>query len=115
MARIVEAVSHHELVRYVKAHRVRAGAGAMNEFVAALDPDNKVNKSVYESSGVILKEVSLGRADACPYAYLVLPYFLENNLELKLKSVDIEHPIYTEVNGYPRPITSLKTRPLLKT
>lgn len=78
-----------------------AEGSAMNEFVAALDPDNKVNKSVYESSGVILKEVSLGRADACPYAYLVLPYFLENNPELKLKSVDIEHPIYTEVNGYP--------------
>jgi putative amino-acid transport system substrate-binding protein len=74
---------------------------AMNEFVAALDPDNKVKKNVYESSSVILQEVSLGRVDACPYAYLVLPYFLEKNPELNLKSVDIDNPIYIEVNGYP--------------
>ncbi|WP_458863184.1 transporter substrate-binding domain-containing protein [Acidaminobacterium chupaoyuni] len=78
-----------------------AEGSAMNEYVAALDPDNKVKKSVYESSGIILQEVSDGRADACPYAYLVLPYFLESNPELKLKSVDIENPIYTEVNAYP--------------
>lgn len=78
-----------------------AEGSAMNEFVAALDPENKVKKSVYESSGVILQEVFLGRADACPYAYLVLPYFLKRNPGLKLKSVDVDNPIYTEVNGYP--------------
>lgn len=78
-----------------------AEGSAMNEFVAALDPENKVHKAIYESSGVILQEVNMGRVDACPYAYLVLPYFMEKNPELKLKSVDIDNPIYTEVNGYP--------------
>ena len=78
-----------------------AEGSAMNEFVANLDPDNKITKNVYESSGVILQEVNMKRADACPYAYLVLPYFIEANPELKLKSVDIENPIYTEVNAYP--------------
>lgn len=78
-----------------------AEGSAMNEYVAKLDPDNKVKKSIYESSGIILQEVSNSRADACPYAFLVLPYFLQSNPELKLKSVDIENPIYTEVNAYP--------------
>lgn len=78
-----------------------AEGSAMNEFIAKLDKDNKVKKNVYESSAVILQEVNMSRADACPYAYLVLPYFLEAHPELKLKSVDIDNPIYTEVNAYP--------------
>ena len=72
---------------------------AMNEFVESLDPDNKVEKRIYE--GQMIQEVANGRADACPYAYLVLPYYLESHPEMKLKSVDIENPIYTEVNAYP--------------
>ena len=43
----------------------------------------------------------MGRVDAYPYAYLVLPYALKKNPKLKLKSVDIENPIYVEVNAYP--------------
>ena len=74
---------------------------AMNEFVAALDRENKVRKSIYESGSIPLQEVSLGRVDAYPYAYLVLPYALKKNPKLKLKSVDIENPIYVEVNAYP--------------
>lgn len=74
---------------------------AMNEFVAALDPDNKVNKKIYESFSQIAPEISLGRADAMPYAYLVLPYAMKANPAITLKSVDIENPIYTEVNAYP--------------
>ena len=74
---------------------------AMNEFVDQRDPDNKVKKNIYESHGMILLEVANGRVDACPYAYLVLPYWLEKNPDVKLKSVDIDNPIYTEVNAYP--------------
>ena len=74
---------------------------AMNEFIAAMDPENKVKKSVYESGGGILHEVSMGHVDACPYASLVLPYRLKKNPELKLKSVDTENPIFVEVNAYP--------------
>lgn len=74
---------------------------AMNEFVAKLDPENKIKKNIYESSGVLLQEVAMGRSDACPYAYLVLPYYLESHPDLKLKSVDVDNPIYTEVNAYP--------------
>ena len=78
-----------------------AEGSAMNEFVDQRDPDNKVKKNIYESHGMILLEVANGRVDACPYAYLVLPYWLENNPDIKLKSVDIDNPIYTEVNAYP--------------
>ncbi|MBR4878699.1 MAG: transporter substrate-binding domain-containing protein [Clostridia bacterium] len=78
-----------------------AEGSAMNEFVAQRDPDNKVQKNVYESSGVILQQVMLGRADAAPWAYLVLPYTMQQKPDLKLKSVDIDNPIYTEVNAYP--------------
>ena len=78
-----------------------AEGSAMNEFVAERDPDNKVQKNVYESSGVILQQVMMGRADAAPWAYLVLPYTMEKNPELKLKSVAVDDPIYTEVNAYP--------------
>lgn len=78
-----------------------AEGSAMNELVAALDPENKINKAVYEAHATVLQEVSLGRADACPYARLVLPYLMETSPELKLKSVDVENPIYVEVNAYP--------------
>ena len=78
-----------------------AEGSAMNEFVAMRDPDNKVQKNVYESSGVILQQVMMGRADAAPWAYLVLPYTMKQKPDLNLKSVDIENPIYTEVNAYP--------------
>ncbi len=74
---------------------------AMNEFVAALDPENKVIKNTYDGGAQILDEVSLGRVDATPYAYLVLPYFLEKHPEFDVKPVDVDNPIYTEVNGYP--------------
>ncbi|MGI6075360.1 MAG: transporter substrate-binding domain-containing protein [Pyramidobacter sp.] len=74
---------------------------AMNEFVAALDPDNKVEKVVYESAGSALQETSMGRVDAYPFAYLILPYRLKKNPELKLKSIDVENPLYTEINAYP--------------
>ena len=73
---------------------------AMNEFVAMRDPDNKVKKNIYEGHAH-LQEVNLGRVDAIAWAYLVLPYTMEKTPELKLKSVDIENPIYTEVNAYP--------------
>ena len=86
---------------------------AMNEFVAALDPENKVKKSRYESYGSVLHEVSIGRVDACPAAYLVLPWRLKKNPELKLKSVDIDNPIYVEVNAYPFARTD-RGRELLK-
>ena len=86
---------------------------AMNEFVAALDPENKVKKSIYESGGGLLREVSIGRVDAYPYAYLVLPYALKKNPDLKLKAVDVENPIYTEVNAYPFARTD-RGRELLK-
>lgn len=74
---------------------------AMNEFVAALDPDSKVNKTTYESFAAIPQEVVMGRVDAMPYAYLLLPYLLEQHSDWELKCVDTENPIYTEVNGYP--------------
>ena len=86
---------------------------AMNEFVVALDPENKVRKSRYESYGSVLHEVSIGRVDACPVAYLVLPWRLKKNPELKLKSVDIDNPIYVEVNAYPFARTD-RGRELLK-
>lgn len=78
-----------------------AEGSAMNEFVAALDPDNKVKKFVYESDKNIFSEVSVGRIDACPSAFIELPYELKRNLALKLKFVDLDNPIYTEVNAYP--------------
>jgi putative amino-acid transport system substrate-binding protein len=78
-----------------------ADGSAMNEFIAKLDPDNKVNKTTYESFASIPQEVVLGRVDAMPYAYLLIPYLLEKNPDWNLKAVDIDHPIYTEVNGYP--------------
>lgn len=78
-----------------------ADGSAMNEFVAQLDPDNKVKKTTYESFASIPQEVVLGRVDAMPYAYLLIPYLLEKNPDWDLKAVDTEHPIYTEVNGYP--------------
>ena len=86
---------------------------AMNEFIASLDPENKVKKSVYESGGGILHEVSMGHVDACPYASLVLPYRMKKNPELKLKSVDTENPIFVEVNAYPFARTD-RGRELLK-
>lgn len=73
---------------------------AMNEFIAMRDPDNKVKKNIYEGHAH-LQEVNMGRVDAIAWAYLVLPYTMEKSPELKLKSVDIENPIYTEVNAYP--------------
>lgn len=78
-----------------------ADGSAMNEFIAQLDPDNKVNKTTYESFASIPQEVVLGRVDAMPYAYLLIPYLLEEHPDWDLKAVDTEHPIYTEVNGYP--------------
>jgi putative amino-acid transport system substrate-binding protein len=78
-----------------------ADGSAMNEFVAALDPDNKVNKKTYESFAMIPAEVVMGRVDSMPYAYLLLPYLLEKNTDWELKCVDTENPIYTEVNAYP--------------
>lgn len=78
-----------------------ADGSAMNEFVEALDPDNKVNKKTYESFATIPAEVVMQRVDAMPYAYLLLPYLLEKNPDWELKCVDIENPIYTEVNAYP--------------
>ena len=78
-----------------------ADGSAMNEYVAALDPDDKVNKTTYESFASIPQEVVLGRVDAMPYAYLLIPYLLESNLDWDLKAVDTENPIYVEVNGYP--------------
>lgn len=78
-----------------------ADGSAMNEYVAKLDPDNKVNKTTYESFASIPQEVVLGRVDAMPYAYLLIPYLLESNPEWDLKAVDTENPIYVEVNGYP--------------
>lgn len=78
-----------------------ADGSAMNEFIAQLDPDNKVNKTTYESFAPIPQEVVLGRVDAMPYAYLLIPYLLEEHPDWDLKAVDTEHPIYTEVNGYP--------------
>lgn len=77
-----------------------ADGSAMNEFIAQLDPDNKVNKTTYESFASIPQEVVLGRVDAMPYAYLLIPYLLEEHPDWDLKAVDTEHPIYTEVNGY---------------
>lgn len=78
-----------------------ADGSAMNEFVAALDPDNKVEKATYESFASIPQEVVMERVDAMPYAYLLLPYLLEKHSDWDLKCVDTENPIYTEVNGYP--------------
>lgn len=78
-----------------------ADGSAMNEFVEKLDPDNKVAKTTYESFATIPAEVVMGRVDAMPYAYLLLPYLLEKNPDWNLKCVDTENPIYTEVNAYP--------------
>lgn len=78
-----------------------ADGSAMNEFVNKLDPDNKVIKTTYESFSTIPAEVVMGRVDAMPYAYLLLPYLLEKNSDWSLKCVDTENPIYTEVNAYP--------------
>ena len=78
-----------------------AEGSAMNEFIAQRDPDNKVAKNIYESHGVILEQVNLGRVDACPYAFLVLPYYLESHPDFDLKSVATDDPVYTEVNAYP--------------
>ena len=87
--------------------------GSELEFVVAMDPENKVKKLVYEAGSSFVQEVAMGRADACPYAYLVLPYRLKRNPELKLKAVDIENPIFTEVNAYPFARTD-RGRELLK-
>lgn len=74
---------------------------AMNEFVAQLDPENKVEKRLYDCGATKNREVALGRADACPFAYLVLPYYLKRNPDVALKAVDIENPIYVEINAFP--------------
>ena len=87
--------------------------GACVEFVAALDPENKVKKTFYEFGGGLLQEVAMGRVTACPYPHLTLPYVLKQNPELKLKSVGIESPIYLEVNAYPFARTD-RGRELLK-
>ena len=60
-----------------------------------------------------MQEVSIGRVTATPYPYLVLPYFLKKNPDLKLKAVDVENPVYTEVNAYPFARTD-RGRELLK-
>lgn len=86
---------------------------AMNELIIASDPENKVKKSIYGAGSAIMQEVAMGRVTATPYPYLVLPYFLEKNPELKLKAVDVDHPIYTEVNAYPFARTD-RGRELLK-
>ena len=78
-----------------------AEGSAMNEFVAALDPENKVKKFVYESDKNMFSEVSVGRVDACPSAFIELPNEMKRNPALKLKFVDLDNPIYTEVNAYP--------------
>ena len=77
-----------------------AEGSAMNEFVAMRDEENVVEKKVFEGHNM-LNEVSLGRVDACPWAYLVLPYTIEQKGNLDLKSVATDDPIYTEVNAYP--------------
>ena len=74
---------------------------AMNEFIAALDPENKVKKSIYEIGNLALQDVSMGRITAFPYAYFVLPHVLKQDPKLKLKAVDVENPLYVEVNAYP--------------
>ena len=78
-----------------------AEGSAMNEFIAALDPENKVKKSVYESDKLVFQEVSIGRVDAYPGPYVELLDVLKRNSSLKLKAVDMENPIYVEVNAYP--------------
>ena len=74
---------------------------AMNEFIAALDPENKVEKSIYEIGNLALQDVSMGRITAYPYAYFVLPHVLKQDPKLKLKAIDAENPLYVEVNAYP--------------
>ena len=86
---------------------------AMNELLVASDPENKVKKSIYGAGSAIMQEVSIGRVTATPYPYLVLPYFLKKNPDLKLKAVDVENPVYTEVNAYPFDRTD-RGRELLK-
>ena len=93
-----------------KSIALREG-GSELEFIAALDPKNKVKKSIYESN--ILQDVSLGRVTATPYPFLTLPWVLRENPTLKLKSVDLENPIFTEVNAYPFARTD-RGRELLK-
>ena len=93
-----------------KSIALREG-GSELEFVAVLDPENKVEKSIYESN--ILQDVSLGRVTATPYPFLTLPWVLKKNPELKLKAVDLENPIFTEVNAYPFARTE-RGRALLK-
>ena len=74
---------------------------AMNEFIATLDLEDKVKKSIYEIGNLALQDVSLGRITAFPYAYFVLPHVLKKDPKLKLKAVDVENPLYVEVNAYP--------------
>ena len=74
---------------------------AMIEFIAARDPENKVHRAIYETSASMLQDVSMGRVAAVPYPFLTLPYHLKRNPALKLKSVDLDNPLYTEVNAYP--------------
>ena len=93
-----------------KSIALREG-GSELEFVAVLDPENKVEKSIYESN--MLQDVSLGRVTATPYPFLTLPWVLKKNPELKLKAVDLENPIFTEVNAYPFARTE-RGRALLK-
>ena len=90
-----------------------AEGSAMNEFIAALDPENKVKKSVYESDKLVFQEVSVGRVDAYPGPYVELLDVLKRNSSLKLKPVDMENPIYVEVNAYPFARTD-RGRALLK-
>ncbi len=90
-----------------------AEGSAMNEFIAALDPENKVKKSVYESDKLVFQEVSIGRVDAYPGPYVELLDVLKRNSSLKLKPVDMENPIYVEVNAYPFARTD-RGRALLK-
>ena len=90
-----------------------AEGSAMNEFIAALDPENKVRKSVYESDKLVFQEVSVGRVDAYPGPYVELLDVLKRNSSLKLKAVDMENPIYVEVNAYPFARTD-RGRELLK-
>ena len=85
--------------------------GSEIEFITALDPENKVKKSIYESG--MLHEVSLGRITACTYPALTLPYRLKQSPGLKLKSVDVENPVFVEVNAYPFARTD-RGRELLK-
>lgn len=72
---------------------------AMIEFINALDPRNLVKKAIYEHDPV--RDVALGRADACCFPTPILPYFLKKNPDLSLKCVDTDHPLFVEVSAFP--------------